>query len=271
MRFFNLLSGPQVIFKNRELLWYLVKRNIQSRYRGSLLGFCWSVIQPLMMLCVYTFVFSIVFKARWGNNTGNAQTSFAIIMFAGMSVFNIFSESVNNCCQAVSMNPNYVKKVVFPLEILPVVPIVSAFLLGLIWFVLLIIGTLIVFGSIHWTVFLLPVTLCPLLLITLGVGWWVASLGVYIRDIQYVTGIIIQVLFFMTPVFYPISAVPEKYQWALRLNPLTIIVEETRNIFLLGKLPDWSAVSFLFLIGIIIAYLGFIWFSKTKKGFSDVL
>ncbi len=268
---FNPVLGPKIIFRNRKLLWQLVKRNIQSRYRGSFLGFCWSFIQPLMMLCVYTFVFSIIFKARWGVDTGDSKIAFAVIMFAGMSVFNIFSEGVNGCCLVIAGHQNYVKKVVFPLEILPVMQVMSSFLLGLIWFALLVPGTLFVFGHISWTIMLLPLTLIPLGLVTLGIGWFVSSLGVYMRDIQHVVGIVIQVLFFMTPIFYPISAVPKDFQVLLRLNPLTMIIDETRNVFLFGKLPDWTSIGIMFLGSIVIAQLGFVWFCKTRKGFADVL
>ena len=141
----------------------------------------------------------------------------------------------------------------------------------MIWFLLLFLGIIFVFGNISFTMLLIPLVLIPLLMFTLGVSYFIASLGVYIRDIQYLIGVIIQILFFLTPIFYPLQAVPEKYRWALQINPLTILIEETRNLFIYGIFPNWSSLGISFLISIVVLYLGFFWFYKTQKGFSDVL
>lgn len=262
----------QSVYSNRTLLWQLTKRYIISRYRGSMLGLVWSFVQPLLMLCVYTFVFSVVFRIRWGVAAGEeSKGTFAIIMFCGMALFNIFSESITLNCNIVVYNPNFVKKVIFPLEILPLAQTLSSLILGLTWFVLLFFGVVFVFGKLSLTMLCFPLILVPLFLFTLGISFFVSSLGVYIRDTQYIVGVILQILFFMTPIFYPIQAVPEKFQKILTLNPLTPLIENFRKIFLMGSLPDWQVLTIAFGISVATLYCGFIWFYKTKKGFADVL
>ena len=267
----DIFAPYRVAVRNASLLKQFVKRNIAVRYRGSMLGLVWSFVQPLMMLCVYTFVFSVVFKARWGIDTGGGRGAFAVIMFCGMALFNIFSESVNTSCSIVVSNPNFVKKVIFPLEVLPLAQTISTFILGTVWFVLLFLGAIFVFGKISFTMLLLPLVLLPLFLFTLGLSYFVASLGVYVRDTAYVVQVVLQVLFFATPIFYPIDAVPERFRWPLRLNPLTVLIEEARKVFLYGTLPNWKFLGLAFVISLIVLHLGFVWFNKTKKGFADVL
>ncbi len=261
---------PKIILENHTLLLQMVKRNIASRYRGTTFGLIWSVVQPLMMLCIYTFVFSVVFQTRWGT-TENVRGSFAIIMFCGMALFNIFSECVNIGCSVIVNNPNFVKKVVFPLEILPVVQVISSTVLGMIWFVLLLLGVLLVFHKLSFLMLLLPLILIPLAMFSLGITFFTASFGVYFRDTQYIVSVLLQILFFMTPIFYPIQAVPEKYHLFLEINPLTLMIGEARKIFLYGEFPDWINIGIIYLISFITLILGFLWFYKTKDGFSDVL
>lgn len=268
---FDFAKMPRIALQHRSLLWQLIKRNIAVRYRGSMLGLVWSFVQPLMMLCVYTFVFSVVFKARWGMDTGGSRGAFAIIMFCGMALYNIFAESVSLCCGVIVSNPNFVKKVIFPLEILPLAQTVSTFILGTVWYILLFLGTVLIFGKLSFTMLLLPLVLLPLFFFAQGISWFVASLGVYVRDTSYVVQVILQILFFMTPIFYPIQAVPEQFRWPLQLNPLTVLIEEARKVFLYGQLPDWKFLGVAFLVSLIVLQLGFVWFNRTKKGFADVL
>ncbi len=266
------ISAPwRVVLRNRSLLWQFVKRNVAVRYRGSMLGLVWSFVQPLMMLCVYTFVFSIVLKARWGMGTGDSKGAFAIIMFCGMALYNIFAECVASSCGVVVANPNLVKKVIFPLEVLPLAQTFSTFILSTVWFILLFLGAIFIYGKVSLTMLLLPLVLFPLFLFTQGISYFVASLGVYVRDTSYVVQVILQILFFMTPIFYPITVVPKQYRWPLEANPLTILIEQARNVFLYGRLPDWTFLGIAFLISVIVLQLGFVWFSRTKKGFADVL
>ncbi len=262
---------PMVAAAHRSLLWQFVKRNVSARYRGSILGLFWSFVHPMMMLCVYTFVFSVVFQARWGVDTGGGRGAFAIIMFCGLALFNIFSEAVNMNCGVVVANTNLVKKVIFPLEILPLSQTLATFAVGMVWFVLLFLGAVFVFGKLSFTMLLLPLILFPLFLFTLGVSYFVSSLSVYVRDTPYMVGVVLQILFFLTPIFYPVAAIPERFRWPIRLNPLTLLIEEARKVFLYGELPDWRFLGAAFLVSLLVLQLGFLWFQKTKKGFADVL
>lgn len=250
----------------------MVRRNIAVRYKGSVLGIIWSFAHPLLMLSVYTFVFGFIFKVRWGvDQTAIEDIPFPLIMFCGMAVFNIFAESVNASAGIVTGNPSLVKKVVFPLEILPLSNVITILIFSLAWMILLLMGTILFVHELHWTVVLLPATLFPLFLFTCGCSFFVSSLGVYLRDTQYAVGILTQILFFMTPIFYPISIVPERLRWILEYNPLSCLVEETRKVILFGMLPDWTVCGISLVISYIVFQLGLNWFSKTKKGFADVL
>ena len=261
----------QDIYKSRDLLMQLIKRNIQIRYKGSLLGLFWLFATPLFMLAVYTFVFSVVFKARWPAGGDDSKVAFALTMFCGLSVFNIFSESLNGSVGTIIGNPNYVKKVVFPLEILPVASMLTSLFFGLIWIGILVLGVTIFMQKVSLTVVSLPLILLPLILLSCGLSWFLASLAVYFRDIVHVVGILIQILFFMTPIFYSIEMVPGSFQKVLRINPLTDIVENAREILIFGQWPNWTAVAILTVCSLVIFQLGFVWFMKTKKGFADVL
>lgn len=271
-KLFNPLLGIRIFIRHRDLLMQILKRNIAVRYRGSALGLIWSFAHPLMMLAVYTFVFGVVFKSRWGGtNFGDSNAAFPMIMFCGMAVFNVFAESVNSSAGLIVGNTSYVKKVIFPLEILPIGNVLTSLVFSLAWFALLLVGTILLLHQISWTMLLLPITLIPLLLISCGVSLFIASLGVYLRDIQQLIGIITQMLFFMTPIFYPVSIVPESLRWILEINPLSPIVEETRKILLYGQLPDpWICLT-SYILSFIVFQLGLAWFMKTKKGFADVL
>ena len=174
-------------------------------------------------------------------------------------------------CGCVTGQPNLVKKVIFPLEILPLSQVLTTFALGTAWFVLLLLGAYFILGFVGWTMLLLPIVLLPLMVFTLGVSYFVASLGVFVRDTQYVVGVILQVLFFATPIFYPVSAVPERLRWVLNWNPLTVFIEQARNVFLYGRLPDWAFLGWASLVSLVVLQLGYFFFVKTKKGFADVL
>ncbi|MES0857698.1 ABC transporter permease [Geobacillus sp. G4] len=267
----RLFGEIRSLFLHRSLIMQFIKREVRSRYQGSYLGIVWSFITPLMMLMIYTFVFSVVFKARWGTSAGDNKVEFALLLFSGLIVFNIFSEVVSRAPMLITGNVNYVKKVVFPLEILPIVILGSSlFHLG-INIVILIIAILIFTGKIYWTVILLPLVLLPICLFTLGLGWFLASLGVYIRDIGQVMSVVISALMFLSPIFYPISAIPKELQFLYYLNPISYVVEDMRRVMVWGQLPHWNWLIIGTLLGLIIAMLGFIWFKKTRGGFADVL
>ena len=271
IKLLDVTALPRTLWQNRSLLFQFTRRNVESRYRGSLLGLLWSFIQPLMMLFIYTFVFSIVFKAKWNLAGDGAPGVFPVVMFSGMAMYNIFQESIILNCSVITGNQNLVKKVIFPLDILPVANMGATAVLGMAWVALLVIGVLIVFGHVCWTLVLTPLVYLPLLMITLGVSYFVASLGVYMRDMQYIVGIILQVLFFMTPVFYPIENVPEQFQPILLLNPLSPILEQGRQVMIFGQVPDVWVWLRSFAIAYLVLHFGYVWFRTTKKGFADVL
>ena len=259
------------LWRNRQLILQMTRREIAMRYRGSVIGLAWSFINPLLMLVVYTFVFSVVFKARWGVGEQESRTDFAIILFTGMIVFGLFAEIVNRSPSQIVSNPNYVKKVVFPLEILSWVSLGSVLFHSLVSLAVLLLAQLIINFSLPWTVVLFPLILLPLIFASLGAAWFLAALGVYVRDIGQITTVFTTVLMFVSAVFYPVSALPESYQGWLRFNPLVPIITESRKVLIFGSLPDWSWLGVALLMGLVIAFAGFWWFQKTRKGFADVL
>lgn len=270
---FNPCLFGKTLLKNITLHNQQLKRNFLQRYKGSVLGILWSFILPLLMLAMYTFVFSVVFRAKFGNIPGDNRFAFALIMFTGMSVYMIFQESVATSCSLIIGNPSYVKKVVFPLEILPFAQVITSFLHGIPWFLLILLGVAILGEPFHfnWTILLFPVTFIPLFLYSCGISFFVSSLSVYVRDLQYVVGVILQVFFFMSPVFYPMEQVPKEFRFILQFNPLSGMIEETRKLLIYGQLPDWKICLILLLISGIVFQMGYYWFYKTKKGFADVL
>jgi lipopolysaccharide transport system permease protein len=259
------------LWHNRQLIWQMTRREIASRYRGSVVGLAWSFINPLLMLVVYTFVFSVVFKARWDATGDESKTDFAIILFSGMIVFNLFAEVVNRAPGLITSNVNYVKKVVFPLEIMSWVSLGSVLFHSLVSLSVLLLAQLILKGILPWTIVFFPLVLLPLLFASLGIAWFLAALGVYIRDIGQITGVFTTILMFLSAVFYPLSALPETYQHLLRLNPLVLIITECRNVLIYGNLPDWFSLGIASFAGFVIAATGFWWFQKTRNGFADVL
>ena len=256
--------------QHRRLIVSLIQREVLVRYQGSLLGLLWSFFNPVLMLAVYTFVFSVVFKARWAGGS-ESKTEFALVLFAGLMVFGLFSECVSRAPGLVVSNVNYVKKVIFPLEILPVVAMGAACFHLLVSFIVWLIFYSIFFGVPPATIFILPLVLLPLVLLSLGVSWLLASLGVFIRDIHQVVGVAVSVLTFLSPVFYPIAALPDGFRAVVQISPLTQVIEQSRDAMIWGKPLDWQSWLVYFLLSGVVAWLGFAWFQKTRKGFADVL
>jgi len=250
----------------------MTKREIVGRYRGSAMGLLWSFINPVFMLTVYTFVFSVVFKARWGASAvQESRTDFAVILFVGLIVHSLFAETLNRAPTLILANVNYVKKVVFPLEILPIINLGSVLFHSFISLLVLLIAFFIFNGFIHWTLVFIPLVLLPLVLLILGLSWFLASLGVYLRDVGQTITIIMTVMMFLSPVFYPISSLPKNLQPVIMLNPLTFIIEQARAVLIWGKLPSFSGLGIYALISLVIMWLCYAWFQKTRKGFADVL
>jgi lipopolysaccharide transport system permease protein len=263
------------MFYSIRLNWNLAvqmsKRDILGRYKGSWMGFAWAFFNPILMLSVYNYFFTVVFKTRWVTDNSNEQANFTVILFVGLIIHGLFAECINKAPMLIAGNSNYVQKVVFPLEIFPWIALGSALFHGAISLVILIILQIILSGPLPWTAIFFPVILMPLIFVTLGVTWFLASLGVYIRDISHTIGLITTILIFLSPVFYPLSTLPQNMQFWVMINPLTLIIEESRKVLLFGAMPDWFSLSIYFLISIAIASGGFWWFQKTRKGFADVL
>lgn len=236
------------------------------------MGLAWSFFSPVFMLAVYTFVFSEIFKARWGTgDTGESKTQFAIILFAGLFVLNLFSEVLNRAPTLISSNVNYVKKVVFPIEILPVIAMMAALIHGAINLLVLLGACLIFNQSIQWTAIFIPLVLLPLVILTTALAWILASVGVFLRDVGQTIGLVTTVLTFLSPVLYPVSAVPERFRPFIMANPLTFIIEQTRDVLIWGRSPDWAGLALYTGVALLVAWIGYAWFQKTRKGFADVL
>jgi lipopolysaccharide transport system permease protein len=259
------------LWLNRQLIWQMTRREIQSRYRGSFIGLAWSFITPLLLLLVYTFVFSVIFKSRWSTNAQESKFDFAIALFVGLIVFGVFSECINRAPMLIVSNVNYVKKVVFPLEILPCIPLGSALFNSLISLAVLTLMQLLTGHSLSWTILLFPLILLPLIFASMGISWFLAAIGVYVRDVGQITGIFTMILMFMSAVFYPVSALPEEYRAWVLLNPLILIINESRNALIFGIPPDWFSLGIALLASFVICAVGFWWFQKTRKGFADVI
>ena len=264
------LAMLSCLFQNRELLHGLVKRDFFGRYKGSILGVLWAIFNPLFLLAIYTFVFSVAFKAKWGGGE-ETKVTFAIVLFSGMIVHSFFSECLNRAPSLIVGSSNYVKKVVFPLDILPVMVLFSALINFLVGFSVLLVFCLLAGVVVHVGTLLIPVVLIPLILMTLGFTWILSALGVYLRDISQFIGVLTTVALFLAPIFYPIDALPKSYQALLLWNPITLPVVQLRNLMLWGESLRWDAWVISLVIGSSICCLGYWWFQKTRRGFSDVL
>ncbi|MDO5090205.1 MAG: ABC transporter permease [Cardiobacteriaceae bacterium] len=261
----------QSLVDNRQLIARLTRRDMAARYRGSFGGMLWTVVTPVVMLLVYTFVFSVVFKARWGIDEEQGRAQFAIVLFAGLLMHALFAEVLNGCTAIIAANTNYVKKVVFPLEVLPVIQLGMALVQCLIGIAVLLVAGLVFNGTVLWTAPLILLVLLPLSLIVLGFGWFLAALGVYVRDVAQVTQVLTTILLFVSPVFFPVSAIPEAFQTPMRLNPLTFLIEQAREVLVWGRLPDVGGLLAYTLGALLVAWLGYAWFQTMRKGFADVL
>lgn len=254
----------------RGLVLQMAKRDMIERYRGSMLGFLWSILNPLLMLTVYTFVFTMVFKSKWPNSSGGSA-DFALNAFAGMIIFTIFSECIVRAPTLILANTNLVKKVVFPLEVLPWVTMCSSLFHALVSFLVLLFFALVTLGTVHPTALLFPLTAAPVILLSLGVSWFLASLGVFFRDATHTVGLLVMALMFMSPIFYPVTAIPERLRWLFELNPLARSIEDFRGIVISGTLPAPLPFAINLLIATLVAWFGLWWFMRTKHAFADVL
>ena len=262
--------------RQRSLIWQFARRDVLARYRGSLLGLSWSFLTPLLMLGIYTFVFREVFNARWpasaqGGSLGDGNVEFALQVYAGLIVFNLFAEVMARAPRLVLDQPNLVKKVVFPLEILPWVAILAGLFHLVINLAVLLTATLVTRGSLPPTIVALPLIVAAFLPLLLGFSWLLAALGVFLRDIGQLIGMVMTALMFLSPVFYPADALPKRWQPFLLFNPMTLPIEQLRRVMLDGLWPNWDSLALYAAAALLIGWLGAGWFAATRKGFADVL
>jgi lipopolysaccharide transport system permease protein len=267
----SLVALGKSLWRNRHLIFQMTKREVVSRYKGSVMGMTWSCFNPVFMLCVYSFVFCVVFKARWGVEVEESKTQFAVVLFVGMIVHGLFAEVLNRAPSLILFNVNYVKKVVFPLDTLPVIAMGAALFHTFISLGVLLAAFALFNGYLQWTAIFTPLVLLPFVILTLGLAWMLASLGVFLRDVGQTIGIITTVMMFLSPVFYPVTALPEEFRPWLMANPLTFIIEQAREVLIWGRLPDWAGLGVYTLAATVVAWVGYAWFQKTRKGFADVL
>ncbi len=264
--------GPVAgLWRYRALIWQLAKRDVQGRYRGSALGMVWSLLTPILMATVYTVVFGVILKTRWSPERAEDPLEFVVILFAGLVAFAIFSESVTRAPGIIVANPNYVKKVVFPIEVLPVVLLCTTVFHALMGMLVLLGASLAVFGAVPASALLVPVVLLPLCLMCLGFAWMLAALGVFLRDIGHIVSIAVGVLMFLSPLFFPITAIPERIRDLVYLNPVTIPVEQLSEVVIWGRMPDWPLLAAYTLVALVVLVLGYALFRFNKPAFADVL
>ncbi|MBK8509963.1 MAG: ABC transporter permease [Candidatus Competibacteraceae bacterium] len=255
----------------RSLFLKLLRRDFAERYRGSYLGVLWSLLLPLLSLLVFTFFFGVIFKMRWAGQSEGSLVGLALVLFIGMALYGFLAECFTRAPGLILGHPNYVKNVIFPLEMLPAVMVASALLLLAATLSIILALQLALGGGLSWTVLLLPLAVLPLVLFVLGVSWFLASLGVYIRDIQPLIGPLVQLMMFLSPVFYPMAALPEAMRPWLQLNPLALAIEQARGIILFGQPPAWMPYLLSLGASSLVALLGVYWFARTRQGFADVL
>ena len=261
------LSSP---LRHPSLLWQLTVRAVVGRYRGASLGLLWSVATPFLMLIVYAIAFGSVLRGRW-QQPGGGDADFTLVLFVGLIVHGFFAECLVQAPNLVVGNPNLVKRVVFPLEILPWPMLMSALFNVFMNVLVLLVLYVFRYGMPPWTVVLFPVVMMPLAILTLGVGWFLASLGVYFRDVNQVTGVIATAMLFLSTAIVPVDSVPKMYQPLFYLNPLSYIIDQARVVALWGGLPDWQGLGLYAVVSLGLAWLALAWFQMTRKGFADVL
>ena len=271
VRHLDPLHFAQQLWRHRRLALQFARREVEGRYRGSLLGLAWTVVHPLVLLVIYTLVFGGLFAARWPEAASQGLGAYGMALFCGLTAFNLFAECVTRAPTLVVAAPNLVRKVVFPLELLPLSAVASALAHALVSLSVLLAVRLLTEGRLPPTVLLLPFVSLPLIFLSLGLTWFLAGLGVYLRDIGQGTGLVLQILMFATPIFYPPSVIPAWFRPFLQLNPLAVVVENWRAVVLWGRPPDWISLGAWTLVTAMVMLLGYGWFMSTKRGFADVL
>jgi lipopolysaccharide transport system permease protein len=259
------------VYANRFILRGFVRNEILSRYSKTVLGVVWSMINPLVMIVIYSFVFGLIFEVRFGRPAGTSEIPYGIVLFSGLLLHVFLAETLIRAQSVILDNPNYVKRVIFPLEILPIGILIANVVQAVIALGVLMVVILIAGFPIPPTALLLPIVWAPLILISLGLAMMVASLGVFVRDIGQVLGFMMTILMFASSILFPIEMLPEAMRPWLLLNPLTIIVDQTRAVLLWGELPNWRLLGYYTVVSVVVAWLGCWWFLRTRRGFADVM
>jgi len=259
------------LWRHRGLIRQFAWREVVGRSKGTQLGFLWTFLNPLLILVVNTFVFAIILRQSW-DVLGGGPAEFPLTMLCGMTMFGVFSETVSSAPMMIVSRPNFVTKVVFPIEVFPAATLGCALFYAAINVVLIVVGTGALLKTFSTTIWMFPVVLVPLAALTLGLAWFLAALGVFLRDIHSVVGLVVQrVLVFMTPLFFPITAVPERYRGVMEHNPLTVIVQNARRTLMWSQEPDWVSLAWVTALGLVVMQLGYAWFERSKRGFADVV
>jgi lipopolysaccharide transport system permease protein len=257
-------------WQQRQLLRQLISRAVQARFRGSALGLLWAILNPILMLLVYTFVFGVILQGRW--NGQGSTFFFAMNLYCGLIVYGIFSETVGSASTQILSNPSYVKKIIFPLETLPISVLGASLILNLFSLAILLICTQFFIHPLSIHLIALPIVWLPLLCFTAGLSWIVASIGVYVRDVQQIVAILLQILFYLCPIVYPLSRVPDRlipwYKW---VNPVAVSVEQSRRVLLDAEWPQWDWLPANCIVCLLVFIFGYYAFMKTKRGFADVI
>lgn len=270
--YLNPLAMLANLSRHSYLTWQLARRELHARYRGTHLGLLWAVLTPLLMLAIYTFIFAIIFKTRWNAAAEETRGEFALTLFCGLLLYNVFAEVVNRSSGMIVSVPNYVKKLVFPVEIFVVAGLLSAVINMLLSLGVWLLGWLLLKWTLpHATLVYVPLVVLPVALTALGIGWTLASLGVFVRDVGHAVGIAVQMLFFLTPIFYQLEAVPQPYRALVALNPLAHAVEDMRRVMMFGQPPMWLGWSLALAGSMLLALGGYAFFMKSKRAFADVL
>lgn len=255
------------IWCHRYLLGQLVKRDVLLRYRGAMFGVLWIFLSPLLMLAIYAFIFGQIFQSRWPHEESGLP--FWLLLYSGLIVFNIFSEAISRAPASVRGYPNFVKKIIFPVQILPIVPLGAALVHGTFNFLILLVA-LAWMGAFHFQILLFPLMLLPLLLLALGLSWFFAAWGVFIKDMTQIIPMFVQMLMFLSPVFYPASAVPEMLRPIYQLNPIGIVIETSRAA-VTGQAIEWGVWNLALAFCLVVSILGRVFFQHSREEFADVL
>ena len=257
------------LWKNRQLIAQLARRDVLSRYRGSFMGLLWSFVHPLLMLAIYTVVLGYFLKAKWPGTSNSLQ--YSVVLFSGLILFNFLSECLERSPTLVLANANYVRKVVFPLEILPWVAVIASMFHTLLSLVAWVVFDLLVYHGLHWTLAYLPLILFPLMLMTLGFCWFISATGVFIRDVNQIVSLLTRALMFLSPLFYSVDDVPARFRKLLMANPLSFVIEQARAVMIAGKAPPVGGLAIYWAASFLVAWAGFAWFQYSRDGFADVL